>query len=130
MAPYQILVVDDNDMNLLLISKILELEGYHVSTASNAEEAIQAMTKQVPDLAVLDVMMPDMDGFSLCKKLRQPPLNISVPIVMLTALNTGLDRQQALQAGANDIWSKPFDLDLFRKRIGELLNSSKSSGMN
>jgi CheY-like chemotaxis protein len=128
MAPYQILVVDDNDMNLLLISKILELEGYHVSTASNAEEAIQAMTKQVPDLAVLDVMMPDMDGFSLCKKLRQPPLNISVPIVMLTALNTGLDRQQALQAGANDIWSKPFDLDLFRKRIGELLNSSKSTG--
>ena len=128
MAPYQILVVDDNDMNLLLISKILELEGYHVSTANNAEEAIQAITKQVPDLAVLDVMMPDMDGFSLCKKLRQPPLNISAPIVMLTALNTSLDRQQALHAGANEIWSKPFDLDLFRKRIGELLNSSKSNG--
>jgi CheY-like chemotaxis protein len=127
MAPYQILVVDDNDMNLLLITKILELDGYHVSTANNAEQAILAMMKQVPDLAVLDVMMPDMDGFSLCKKLRQPPLNISAPIVMLTALNTSLDRQHALQAGANEIWSKPFDLDLFRKRIGELLNSSKSN---
>ena len=130
MAPYQILVVDDNDMNLSLISKILELEGYKVTTSSSGMDAIKSVIQHMPDLAVLDVMMPDMDGYELCQKLRQPPLNAKGPIVMLTALNSEIEKKQALQAGANEIWSKPFDLDLFRKRIGELLNLSHNPGNN
>ncbi|MGB8213777.1 MAG: response regulator [Anaerolineales bacterium] len=126
--PYTILVVDDNDMNLSLIAKILELEGYRVTGARNGMEAIQSVLNHMPDLAVLDVMMPDMDGYELCRKLRQPPLNTKGPIVMLTAMNSEIERKQALEAGANDIWSKPFDLDLFRKRIGELLNPALASG--
>jgi CheY-like chemotaxis protein len=121
---YSILVVDDNDMNLALIGKILELEGYQVATARNAREAIQAVVAGVPDLAILDVMMPDMDGYELCHKLRQPPLNLAVPIILLTAMNSDMEKQLALKAGANDIWSKPFDMELFRRRIGELLKSS------
>ena len=69
---YAVLVVDDNDMNLMLISKILELENYQVVLARNGREAIQSVVAKMPDLAILDVMMPDMDGYELCQKLRQP----------------------------------------------------------
>jgi CheY-like chemotaxis protein len=118
---YSVLVVDDNDINLVLIAKILELEGYRVVVARNGKEAIQAVELSMPDIAILDVMMPDMDGYELCKKLRQPPLNVVAPIVLLTAMNSDMERSLAIKAGANDIWSKPFDMDLFRRRVGELL---------
>jgi CheY-like chemotaxis protein len=117
----QILVVDDNDMNLVLISKILELEGYRVSAACDGMEAIQSVISKKPDLAILDVMMPDMDGYELCRKLRQPPINADMPIIMLTAMNSEMEKALAIEAGANDIWSKPFDMDTFRRRIGELV---------
>jgi CheY-like chemotaxis protein len=65
--------------------------------------------------------MPDMDGYELCRKLRQPPFNQNIPIVMLTAMSGEKDRQEALEAGANDVWNKPFDMDLFKQRIGELI---------
>jgi len=116
-----ILVVDDNDLNRMLISKILELEGYQVTLAGNGIAAIEAVTNAMPDLAILDVMMPDMDGYELCRKLRQPPINAKIPIVMLTAMSSEEERKLALAAGANDIWSKPFDFDVFRKSVGELL---------
>ncbi|HEX7619871.1 MAG TPA: response regulator [Anaerolineales bacterium] len=119
--PFHILVVDDNDMNLMLLSKILELEGYQVSTAQNGKEAIKVAVENNPDLAILDVMMPDINGYELCRKLRQPPFNKKIPIVMLTAMSGEGERTQALEAGANDMWTKPFDMDLFRQRIGELL---------
>jgi CheY-like chemotaxis protein len=118
---YSVLVVDDNDMNLVLIAKILELEGYRVVLARNGKEAIQAVELSMPDLAILDVMMPDMDGYELCQKLRQPPLKVVVPIVLLTAMNSDMERSLAIKAGANDIWSKPFDMELFRRRVGELV---------
>ena len=119
--PYSVLVVDDNDMNLTLVAKILELEGYRVVLARNGREAIEAVALSMPDLAILDVMMPDMDGYELCQKLRQPPLNVVVPIVLLTAMNSDMERSLAIKAGANDIWSKPFDMELFRRRVGDLL---------
>ena len=122
--PYRILVVDDNEMNRNLVAKILELEGYLVRVAENGMQAIQFASQQPPDLAVLDVMMPDMDGYALCEKLRQPPFNAGYPIVMLTAMNSEFERAQADSAGANEVWSKPFDVELFRKRIGELLSAS------
>jgi CheY-like chemotaxis protein len=122
---FHILVVDDNDMNLTLVSKILELEGYKVALASNGTEAVQSVMANMPDLAILDVMMPDMDGYELCRKLRQPSISAKMPIIMLTAMNSPLERQMALEAGANDIWSKPFDMDVFRRRVDELLKASR-----
>lgn len=119
--PYHILVVDDNDLNLVLLAKILELEGYQVTMAHSGLEAIQSAEQTMPDLALLDVMMPEMNGYELCRKMRQPPFNMEIPIVMLTAMNSDGERAQALEAGANDIWSKPFDMEVFRRRIGELL---------
>jgi CheY-like chemotaxis protein len=118
---HHILVVDDNDLNLILLAKILELEGYQVTMAHNGLEAIQAVVETMPDLALLDVMMPEMNGYELCRKLRQLPVKNAIPIVMLTAMSSEGERAQALEAGANDIWSKPFDMVVFRRRIGELL---------
>jgi two-component system sensor histidine kinase ChiS len=106
------------------VAKILELEGYEVTVARNGLEAIQSVIHEMPNLVILDVMMPDMDGFMLCQKLRQPPLSASMPIVMLTAMNSDMEKQLALEAGANDIWSKPFDMDTFRRHIGELLQGT------
>ena len=120
---YRVLVVDDNEVNLRLVSKILELEGYQVLVAHNGAEAIEKVVQESPDLAILDVMMPDIDGYDLCRKLRQPPLCAKMPILMLTAMNPALERALALEAGANDLWSKPFEMDTFRKRVGELLKN-------
>ena len=119
--PYHILIVDDNEINLVLLSKILELEGYQVTTAHTGAEALRLAALKMPDLALLDLMMPEMDGYELCRKLRQPPFNKKLPILILTAMSSDGERVQALEAGANDIWSKPFDMDAFRQRIGELI---------
>ena len=119
--PFNILVVDDNDINLDLLAKKLELEGYQVKKAHNGLEAIQKSVQKKPDLALLDVMMPDMNGYELCRKLRQPPLSMGIPIVMLTAMSSEGESAVVEEAGANEIWSKPFDLEVFRRRIGELI---------
>ena len=121
--PYHILVVDDNDLNLSLIAKILELESYRVTVAHNGMEAIQAVIQCMPDLAILDVMMPDVSGYELCHRLREHPLNVTAPIIMLTAMNSEMEKAEALKAGANDIWSKPFDMETFRRRVGGLLKA-------
>ncbi len=116
-----ILVVDDNEINLKLISKILELSGYEVATARNGRDAIKKVQDRSPDLALLDVMMPDIDGYELCRSLRQTPINAQFPIVMLTAMNDETERILAMKAGANDIWSKPFEMDEMRSRLDSLL---------
>jgi len=118
---FHILIVDDNEMTLDLLTKILELDGYKVTMAHNAKEAIDSAVKKMPDLALLDVMMPEMDGYELCRKMRQPPFNAKIPIVLLTAMNSDGEQAQAMAAGANEIWSKPFDMQIFRQRIDELV---------
>jgi CheY-like chemotaxis protein len=125
---YTILVVDDNEMNLSLMSKILEFEGYQIRIAYSGIEAIQSVIQKMPDMAILDVMMPDMNGLELCRRLRQPPLNVTVPIILLSAMNAETERERVVEAGANDIWAKPFDLEVFRRRVGELLKSTHPSG--
>jgi DNA-binding response OmpR family regulator len=117
-------------MNLSLIGRILELEGYTVDTVHAGAEALAAISRQAPDLAILDVMMPDIDGYSLCKKLRMEKNAADIPIVMLTAMNSEIERTRALEAGANDIWSKPFDLDMFRKWIRDTLKSARQTRTN
>lgn len=125
---YKILVVDDNEMNRTLVAKILELEGYTVRTAGSGADALLAVTDFMPDLAVMDVMMEDMDGYTLCRKLRQPPYSVEFPVFMLTAMNSEYEKAQALAAGADDIWSKPFSLDLFCRRVEEFLEAGKPAG--
>jgi CheY-like chemotaxis protein len=125
---FRILVVDDNDSNLLLVTKILEMEGYLVILASNGVEALNIVKQHEPDLALLDVMMPDMDGYTLCRNLRQPPLNSHFPIIMLTAMNSEHEKALAREAGADEVWSKPFDIDVFRQQVVVLLARDRQIG--
>jgi putative two-component system response regulator len=117
---YQILVVDDNDINLLLIEKILQMEGYQVTLANSGQEAMKHICDHF-DLAILDVMMPDMDGFELCRNLRKSDTNAGIPVILLTALSGENERKLAKTAGANAILSKPFDMESFKKRVAEYL---------
>ncbi len=125
MRPY-ILVVDDNEINLKLLSKILELGGYEVVTAHNGKDALKLIPQRMPDLAILDVMMPDMDGYELCSRIRQEPINAKIPIVMLTAMSDETERNLAMKAGADDIWSKPFEMDELRERLESLLERKQT----
>ena len=103
-----ILIVDDNELNLKLATHVLEKNGYRTSTALNGFEALELTQKEAPDMAILDVMMPDMDGYELCSRMRENPKLKHMPIIMLTALSSVDDRLQAFDAGADDFLSKPF----------------------
>lgn len=120
----QVLVVDDNKAHLLLISKVLIMEGFQVRTALNAEEAITSLQEKLPDLAIVDVLMPGINGYDLCKILRKPPYDIQIPIVLLTAMRGESERILAREAGANGVWSKPLNIDTVRQEIETLLRDA------
>ncbi len=124
MKTYQILVVDDNEVHLRLISKMLTMEGYQVSTSQTTMDAIEKIVARQPDLIILDVRMPGMNGYDFCKILRKPPYEIQVPIVMLTAVRGEAERILAKEAGANGVWSKPFDIDIVAADITKFLHST------
>ena len=119
----RILIVDDNEMTLTLVSKILELEGYQVDIASNAIDTFNLLGTNQYDLLILDVMMPDMNGYDLCKSLRNEPHNIKTPVMILTAEGTNLEKQHALACGANDLLTKPFNMVVFNSHVRSLLSS-------
>ena len=120
--PLKVLIIDDNEQTLTLVSKILELDGYEVEVACNATDTYKLIQNRMPDLAVMDVMMPDMNGYDLCRTLRHEPYNATMPILMLTAEGSDLDKERALLSGANDLLTKPFNIDELRKHIKELLS--------
>jgi len=119
-----ILVVDDNETNLDLVSRILQMEGYEVVTAENGAMALQKVDSIKIDMAVLDMMMPSMDGFELCRRLHQLPACADIPVIMLTASYGEEEKHQAEEAGAKALLGKPFDMDTFRAHIQALLGSS------
>jgi len=117
----RILVVDDQPLNLKLLEAKLTSEYYDVLTARGGAEAIRLATEERPDLILLDVMMPDMDGYEVCRHLRDQPDTMHIPIVMVTALADTADRVVGLEAGADDFLTKPVDdLALFA-RVRSLL---------
>ncbi len=117
----RILVVDDDAAILQLLRLILSNEGYEVISTGSSEDAYAKAIQQVPDLAVLDVMMPGMDGYALCHKLRETPSTRLLPIVMLTAHGDASDRIKGFEAGADDFLLKPFEPKELVFRVRNLL---------
>jgi two-component system, sensor histidine kinase and response regulator len=105
--PSTILVVDDDPRNIRLMESILKTSGYAVITAENGEQALEAVARHRPDAVLLDVMMPGVSGFEVCKKLRSQYETRLLPIIMVTALNALEEKVQALETGADDFMSKP-----------------------
>ncbi len=117
----RILVVDDVAPNVRLLKAKLEAEYYDVLTADNGPDAIEIARHAVPDLILLDVMMPQMDGYEVCTHLKNDPLTRHIPVVMVTALDDQEDRVRGLEVGADDFLSKPIDDVALFARVRSLL---------
>ena len=113
----KILVVDDNPVALDSMEGILKREGYDLFFASNGKEALKEAEKVKPDLILLDVMMPGMDGFEVCRIIRKTPVLSEVPVVLVTALDDLDSLLEGIEAGADDFISKPYNIAELRTRV-------------
>lgn len=122
----KILLVEDDLTSRKLMELILSKEGYQVITASNGLEGLRKSRLELPDLLVLDVMLPGLDGFEICYRLRGDQDTAKLPILMLSAKGQESDRNSALQVGANAFLPKPVDRLVLLDKVKELLESSIS----
>ena len=120
-ANAHILVVDDVDKNVRLLADILTARGYRTSTAASGEEALARIADDPPDLVLLDVMMPGMNGYDVCRAIRADPARAVLPVVLVTALNPEQERVNGLNAGADDFLSKPIHQAELLARVRSLL---------
>ncbi len=112
----RVLVVDDVIQNVKLLEAKLTSEYFEVLTAMNGEEALKVIDEEHPDIILLDVMMPGMDGFEVCRRIRSNPKTAHIPVIMVTALDQAKDRVAGIEAGADDFLTKPVsDLPLFAR---------------
>jgi CheY-like chemotaxis protein len=125
--PGYILVVDDEDAVRSVIAEALRLDGFKVREAKSGQEALEQVILDPPDLLVVDVLMPEMDGFTLCQKIRAMPEPLNrLPIILLTALNTTLGRQVGQEVGADFYLTKPFSPRQLRQKVRQVLAALKA----
>jgi len=117
-----VLVVDDEEQNRSLLRDPLEAHGYEVIEAENGLRALDEVAERIPDVILLDLMMPRMDGFEVCRRLKQHPLTAHVPILMVTALSDRKERLMGIAAGANDFLNKPVDIQDVTLRVGNAVH--------
>lgn len=118
-----VLLVDDDKDNRELVSTILDLCGYESIQAGSGAEALQLLTENPVDIILLDIMMPDMDGYEFCRQLKHSKNLAHIPIIMLTALVDEESRKKSFDVGANDFISKPFKMDILVGKIEELVKN-------
>ncbi len=110
-SKYNVLAVDDIPLNLLLVQKMLSKFNFQFRTAANGQQALDAVAAQKPDLILLDLMMPGIDGFEVIRRLRENPSTSDVQIVILSALNSNEDVVKGFNVGANDFIMKPIIME-------------------
>ncbi len=121
----KILIVDDEMATLLPLKRSLESEGYMVIEACNGYEAIKRSKSEMPELIILDLMMPGMDGIEVCNQLKKDSLTEKIPVIMLTARDEVRDKVEGLETGADDYVTKPFNLNELKARIRNILKRSR-----
>ena len=121
----KILVVDDDAMTRKMFSALLIRWGYTVVEAGDGVEALAAVKQHPVECIVLDVMMPGMDGFEVCRRLRSDPATAHIPVVLATALTVKDKREQGLEAGADDVVSKPIDAAELRLAVQRVMQAGE-----
>lgn len=116
-----VLVVDDDPRVTAYFERLLAREGYAVTIANDASSALTSVTEQPPDVILLDVMIPDLDGFEICRRLKREPGTRLTPVVLVTALSAQEDRIKGLEAGADEFLTKPVDTQELLTRVGTLV---------
>jgi two-component system, sensor histidine kinase and response regulator len=117
-----ILLVDDTPENLRLLAQILSDQGYRVRTAINGERALATVHKELPDLILLDILMPDIDGYEVCRRLKSDAHLAEVPVIFISALNEVFDKVTAFEVGGVDYITKPFQMEEVIARVQTHLN--------
>jgi len=120
----RIFVVDDDELVLMAIGELLRTEGYEVITCSNSIEALEILGRDKFDLCIFDIIMPQMDGYQLCMKVREMEQHADIPIVMLTAKSGEEDREKGLAAGATLYLPKPIAPDKLISLVGSIMKAS------
>jgi DNA-binding response OmpR family regulator len=120
--PIKVLLVDDDDMLRKMTEILLSKQGFEVVAAENGEKAMQQLKVIHPDVILMDVMMPDMDGFSVCREIKANPVTAGIPIVMLTALDNPENKVKGFEGGADDYISKPFEIAELTAKIKAITN--------
>jgi pilus assembly protein CpaE len=123
----RILVVDDSQTNLKAVTQILSAAGYAVETSSDGRAGLSRAEASPPDLLILDVQMPELDGYEVCRRLRRSPSFAGRPIMMLTANTSLQEKVQGLEAGADDYMGKPFEAEELQARVRALLRRSSAT---
>jgi DNA-binding response OmpR family regulator len=129
MGKAKILVVDDNEKNVELLEAVLLAAGFEVLKTYDGKQAIEIVGKERPDLLLLDIMMPQLDGFQVCEILRKDPRNAGLPIIMATAKDKESDIVQALERGADDYIVKPIDKKEVLRKIGDMLEKASKGSL-
>jgi two-component system alkaline phosphatase synthesis response regulator PhoP len=117
----KILIVDDELDTLLALKRALELEDFYVIEAQDGIEALEKVKAEIPDLVLLDLMLPRLNGFEVCQQLKQVEATSSIPIIMLTAKSESSDKVEGIEIGADDYVTKPFDIEELKARIKAVL---------
>jgi len=120
---YRILIVDDEPNIVLALELLMKKEGYEVHTVDDGERAVQAAKELRPDLILLDIMMPKMDGYEVCQRIRSDALLKDVSIIMLTAKGREVEREKGLALGADHYITKPFSTRQVVMKVKEILTA-------
>ncbi len=122
-AQANILIVDDDPTNVAVLHSFLEAASYNALEAFDGRQAIEMLDRITPDLILLDLMMPEIDGFEVCRLVKSSPQWQAIPVIIITALDEVDDYTKAMECGANDFLSKPVELPLLMERVNEYLQA-------
>jgi CheY-like chemotaxis protein len=128
MSGETILVVDDHPPNLALMSHLLALHGYRVLTAGDAQETLACLGQHRPDLVLMDLQLPGVDGFELTRLVRERPATAQVPVIAVTSFAMSGDKDRALQAGCDSYVAKPIDTRALPSLVARHLAAARTAG--